>query len=122
MNIFNIKTSIINDDNYLKHLSGTVYFRQDTYEFLDIRDNRNGEVYEFYRLKNKEKNWTFYRNYQEHSVYSMDKAKTEHGLFGNTVLRIDSYKNRPYNPFEKYREYEIKISNFEDIILIKYIG
>jgi hypothetical protein len=122
MDIFNIKTFIINDANYLKHLSGTFYFNQDDYEFLDIRDNRNGEIYEFYRLKDKENNWTFYRNYQEHSLYSMNKAKTEHGLFGTTILRIDSYKNRPYNPFEKYNEYKIKISNLGNILLIKYIG
>jgi hypothetical protein len=51
----------------------------------------------------------------------MDKGKTEYGLFGNTVLRIDSYKNRPINPFEKLGEYEIKISNNYNIENIKFL-
>lgn len=119
MNILQLTMNILNDVNVLKYYSATTFYMTD-FDFLDILDKRNGEIYSFYKEKNN-KNWIYFESHQEHSLYSMDKGKTEHGLFGNTVLRIDSYKNRPINPFEKLGEYEIKISNNYNIENIKFL-
>lgn len=96
MNILNTLLFLINDENYLKNLSCVTY-KISKYEFIEIRDKRNGEIYEFYRLIDKENNWTFNK-----SVYS--------------------FKEHPYNIFERYNEYDIKYTTMGDISSIQIIN
>lgn len=73
------------------------------HDFLDIRDVRNGEVYCFIKKLNEE-NYTFYRNYQEHSTYSIKDHK-----YDDDCYRTEVYHDRPINPFKKLTEYRIEL-------------
>ena len=108
MNILALTQNLVNDLDYFKQLTYTFYSMTD-YEFLDILDERNGECYSFYRFKDKDVYWTFYRNQQEFSLKSMKTYKLNPGLFCKEKV-IETLKNRPNNPFEIYNEYDIELA------------
>lgn len=107
MNILELKQNLFNDLDYFKQLTYTFYSMTD-YEFLDILDERNGECYSFFKFKDKDVYWTFYRNHQEFSLKSMKTYKLNPGLWYKEKV-IETLKNRPNNPFEIYKEYDIEL-------------
>lgn len=90
------------------------------YIFVDIEDKRNGETYCFYKHKENDVNYTFYRNYQAWDIYSQtEKTIIDHSKpFGIDFIKVA--KERPINPFESYAEYIIEFTQGK-LLLIKNV-
>lgn len=70
--------------------------------FLDMLDKRTGEVHCFYKYKKIKSHWIYFRSYQEHSVYSIERKYDI-----ETCATIETHKKCFDNPFEQYSEYII---------------
>lgn len=81
--------------------------------FLDMLDKRTGEVHCFYKCKKIKSHWIYFRSYQEHSVYSIERKYDI-----KTCTTIETHKKCFDNPFEQYSEYIILMKK-EVIELVK---
>ena len=79
--------------------------------FLDMLDKRTGEVHCFYKCKKIKSHWIYFRSYQEHSVYSIERKYD--------IKTRATYKKCFDNPFEQYSEYIILMKK-EVVDLVKY--
>ena len=88
------------------------------FDFLDIKDKRNGVIYCFWKTKDtSETKWTFHRQYQEFSLCSFEvKTKLNPDW---SITETKEMKPIPQNPFEQYKEYEIKWDKWGELESIK---
>lgn len=86
------------------------------FDFLDIKDKRNGVIYCFWKSKDETK-WTFHRQYQEFSSHSF-KIKTNLNPDWS-ITETKEMKPIPQNPFEQHKEYEIKWDGWGELESIK---
>lgn len=102
-------------DNYFV----SKYIMRD-YIFVDIEDKRNGETYCFYKHRENDANYIFYRNYQAWDAYSKtEKITADTSKPFSLDFKIVA-KKRPANPFDSYAEYTIEFTR-GNLLLIKNI-